>query len=189
MANVRLLRQTLEDYQNKVDAYNGAFDQYNSNADKYNAEQNAWAAAVNAANQSATPSAYQLQNGNYRIASKNHAQLPESNPLSLTAPVFASKEAWQQSGSKLGYVQVSPGTVQYYTTDQTAGPLTMSSIELGATPKPTQPDDPKLVSPNVTASNANELRNPGLNQAQAQLQDEMVRGLTDEIFNRLFSNW
>jgi hypothetical protein len=28
-----------------------------------------------------------------------------------------------------------------------------------------------------------------LEQAQAQLQDEIVRGLTDEIFNRLFSNW
>lgn len=28
-----------------------------------------------------------------------------------------------------------------------------------------------------------------LDQAQAQLQEEMVRGLTDEIFNRLFSNW
>lgn len=28
-----------------------------------------------------------------------------------------------------------------------------------------------------------------LDQAQAQLQEEMVRNLTDEIFNRLFSNW
>ena len=28
-----------------------------------------------------------------------------------------------------------------------------------------------------------------LDQAQSQLQEEMVRGLTDEIFNRLFSNW
>jgi hypothetical protein len=28
-----------------------------------------------------------------------------------------------------------------------------------------------------------------LDQAQQQLQEEMVRNLTDEIFNRLFSNW
>jgi len=28
-----------------------------------------------------------------------------------------------------------------------------------------------------------------IDQAQAQLQEEMTRGLTDEIFNRLFSNW
>ena len=28
-----------------------------------------------------------------------------------------------------------------------------------------------------------------LDQAQAQLQEEMIRNLTDEIFNRLFSNW
>ncbi len=28
-----------------------------------------------------------------------------------------------------------------------------------------------------------------LDQAQAQLQTEMLQGLTDEIFNRIFSNW
>ena len=28
-----------------------------------------------------------------------------------------------------------------------------------------------------------------LNQAEAQLMDEMVRNLTDEIFNRIFSDW
>lgn len=31
--------------------------------------------------------------------------------------------------------------------------------------------------------------NLSLDQAQASLQDEMLRNLTDEIFNRIFSNW
>lgn len=31
--------------------------------------------------------------------------------------------------------------------------------------------------------------NQSLQQAEAQLLDEMVRNLTDEIFNRIFSNW
>jgi hypothetical protein len=28
-----------------------------------------------------------------------------------------------------------------------------------------------------------------LQQAEARLSDEMIRTLTDEIFNRIFSNW
>jgi len=31
--------------------------------------------------------------------------------------------------------------------------------------------------------------NLSLDQASAQLQDEIIRNLTDEIFNRIFSNW
>jgi hypothetical protein len=31
--------------------------------------------------------------------------------------------------------------------------------------------------------------NKSLQQAEAGLLDEMIRSLTDEIFNRIFSNW
>ncbi len=31
--------------------------------------------------------------------------------------------------------------------------------------------------------------NKSIQQAEAELSDEMIRGLTDDIFNRIFSNW
>lgn len=47
-------------------------------------------------------------------------------------------------------------------------------------------EDPKI----VTVSRSFDFpANQSLNQAEAQLLDEMVRNLSDEIFNRIFSDW
>ena len=47
-------------------------------------------------------------------------------------------------------------------------------------------EDPK----DVTVSRSFDFpANQSLNQAEAQLLDEMVRNLSDEIFNRIFSDW
>ncbi|HTM93963.1 MAG TPA: LptE family protein [Flavisolibacter sp.] len=47
-------------------------------------------------------------------------------------------------------------------------------------------EDPK----DVTVSRSFDFpANQTLNQAEAQLLDEMIRNLTDEIFNRIFSDW
>ncbi|MBO9681330.1 MAG: hypothetical protein J7502_01440 [Flavisolibacter sp.] len=47
-------------------------------------------------------------------------------------------------------------------------------------------EDPK----DVTVSRSFDFpANKTLNQAEAELLDEMVRNLTDEIFNRIFSDW
>ncbi len=47
-------------------------------------------------------------------------------------------------------------------------------------------EDPK----DVTVSRSFDFpANQTLNQAEAQLLDEMIRNLSDEIFNRIFSDW
>lgn len=50
--------------------------------------------------------------------------------------------------------------------------------------------DPKEASKEFTVSRSFDFSaNQSLNQAEAQLLDEMVRNLSDEIFNRIFSDW
>ena len=136
MANVRLLRQSIDDYQKDTDTenanYGAAYDKYSKDFEVAKAQVDAY---------------------NAQVAAKN-AQGVYANHINQD-PHTHALVYWYYTGNK----------------DDVRGSPT-PPIVLGA--KPVVPDAPAtptpVQAPNITASNARELMNPGQNQAGLDLQ-------------------
>lgn len=168
MANVRLLRQSVEDYQKKLKAGN---ENYEADFAAYQAQveaHNAGVAAITAASANPLGSAYQLPSGKFGLLSSSGVKY-EGNP-------YASLNAFADSKKDYGYVHKPNGTTTLYRRNSTGWGTTYTIVgdyptllqppAVGA--EPTQAEMPKDL--NLTASNVKAVMNPGLNQAQAQLQ-------------------
>lgn len=147
MARVKLLRQSLEDYNKKVQAVNAqvetanaayqqAYGQYSAGVDQYNAAIAAVPYVVSA------PS------------DKDYVLLSTGEVISPLDPIF-----WKQMGGKPAVgAFVRDGK---FTTDSGVGPVPTAPTA------PTAPDAPRAL--NLTQSDIRELRSPSLDQAGMQM--------------------
>lgn len=142
MANVRLLRQSIADYQKDVakanDTYATDYANYSNEFERQSKEVDAYNAALAAFN--ATP----------------------------TSKHYYSNRDWYMARATANYEADSRYSAKQIAAIRAEYPLppTPPSVLTNPAPEPERVD-PK--EPNITASNIREVMNPGLNQAQGQL--------------------
>ncbi len=167
MANVRLLRQSIQDYQ---EDYEKAYDQYSN---EFNAERAKEAAnvkayndAIAAAEASKTPLAVDTGSGYKLIGTGGDGRLVPLVP------------DLKRNRGDFVFTRLPDGRLQLNRYDGGGGwggggyapvELPIASLEkLPPVVMPKEPGEGKV--PNITASNARELMNPGQNQANLALQ-------------------
>lgn len=158
MANVRLLRQSIDDYQKRIaaanaqinagnDAYQAAYGGYAQQTDAYNAQ-------VNAFNQAAQGGGVYSEGGKYFSATTGD-------------PVDAGSLVTGEDGTQTWVIPNSP---IMGSDNDPVGDTVLPYIgeKPGAAPvAPADPTAPAYIKPpNLTASNMRELSNPGMDQAQ-----------------------
>lgn len=159
MANVRLLRQGIEDYQKRVEASNAAIDASNAAYEAayagYAGQTDAYNASVNAFNAAAQGGGVYSDGGKYfdvstgaevqgGLTTLNGKQMFELPPAGIM--MGSDNDAASTGGGELRtYIGAKPG----------AAPT--------APAEPAAPEPVKV--PNLTTSNMAELSNPGLDQA------------------------
>lgn len=174
MANARLLRQSIEDYQKKYDTtakdFNARYKEYTDAVDGYNAEMDKLAqtpgAAAYVSNPDGTYSKVISKSGKLIFAPteqkiKGVKEVPVSNPRSGPSTVLVTEGpdkgayAWTVQGGNVGWFPVG--------------------VSAGAPPpmiynQPVAPKEPDSIrAPNITVSGSRELQNPGLDQSQLNL--------------------
>ena len=176
MANVRLLRQSIEDYQKDASVANEGYEAaYGNYATEFAAAQAAEAAAVKgyndrlaAAEASKTPLAVDIGSG-YKIigTSGDGRVVPVVSDLKNQVGDFVFTRLPDGNLQLYKLVQQDWQNKGYKAVEQPVPALE----KLTPTVMPTAPAEPKPVqAPNLTVSNTRELMNPGQNQAQLDMQ-------------------
>ena len=187
MANVTLLRQSLEDYNKKFDAANTAylagygayqtqFDAYKTATDNYNAQVEAFNAAGATAgsifqNEQGTLSQYDID-GNvqaFKPSTGGQYDMNTGGYVDGSGNNVTAGDAYKAADGTWVYdvtTTTAPGTSTVSTV-----PISVSAYHPGTAPvAPTAPSDPELIrKPNLTVSDLKELQNPGLDQAGMQM--------------------
>ena len=184
MANVRLLRQSIEDYQKKYNAtnknYKGAYDKYVADFNAVKAETEAYNAAVSAA-ASGGDQVWLPYKGGYNlfggIDGTLHPVYTGVDGGMVLNPVSTLPDK-NAAGSNTVMVRNGDSIVVYSRLDasQDWHPISApgsESFKLLSDPPaaPVAPAEPeKIEAPRLTTSNSQELQNPSENQAGLQLQ-------------------
>lgn len=180
MANARLLRQSIEDYQKKYDTtaknFNARYKEYTDAVDGYNAEMDRLAkipgAVAYVSNPDGTYSKVVSQSGKLLFAPKwqnikGVKEVPTSRPSYGQNSVIVTEGpdkgvyVWDQ-GSVMGNMGPRDNVQPTWTREGGGPPLIYN--------QPVAPKEPDAIkAPNITVSGTRELQNPGLNQAQLNM--------------------
>jgi len=196
MANVRLLRQSVETYQNALaktgGEYQAAYDQYVKDVEAHNT-------AAAPYNQAVT----QLQAGGVMLAvgpdglartytsdGKGGVTAVGVEAGGVAAPALSSLPATADYGKDY-LLRNADGTATFYSlgVPQQKGeaPVWLKNNTFKVLPDAPGPGPAEVAAPvmpkepNITASNLREMQNPGLNQAQAQLRTAQGMGAKSEL--------
>ena len=183
MANVRLLRQSIEDYQKKYDTtaknFNARYKEYTDAVDGYNAEMDRLAKTPGAvayiSNPDGTYSKVISKSGKLIFARteqniKGVKEAPISNPLFGPKIVIVGEGpdkgvyVWKHPDDKGASMGQGGGASWYRAGATEGGPPPMIYNQ------PVAPKEPDSIrAPNITVSGSRELQNPGMDQSQLNL--------------------